>query len=244
MYAITGQKVTTNTLYAKAQELANAGKIDPISNLSSRRAYVQAGASYEAVYQSAGETATSLFSRFGCNVLSKFDLDTGHGIPTLDYGQPCNSQGLLDCDYEGATELLKHLYGSLTANVAMKSENLIYFDQSENFSSDLDLNDKAVIYVPDGCKNSSGCKVHVQFHGCGANIDSAGDYYTKNSGFNEVAEANNIIVLYPQGSGRCFDGENYFNNGDQFATKEGEHIKRMWNMVKRISGQEVTVYSD
>ena len=84
------RSVTTNTLYAKAQELANAGKIDPISNLSSRRAYVQAGASYEAVYQSAGETATSLFSRFGYNVLSKFDLDTGHGIPTLDYGQPCN----------------------------------------------------------------------------------------------------------------------------------------------------------
>lgn len=99
-----------------------------------------------------------------------------------------------------------------------------------------------MIYVPDGCKNSSGCKLHVHFHGCGANLNVVGDYFTKNAGYNQVAEANNIIILYPQTKTDCFDVDGRYKNGDQHITKDGEQIKRMWNMVKRICGQEIADY--
>ena len=72
-----------------------------------------------------------------------------------------------------------------------------------------------------------------------------------NLGFNEVAEANNIIVVYPQtvtttsdprNPEGCFEIYGFFDDGLTFATKEGEQIKRFWNMAKRLAGEEITAY--
>jgi poly(3-hydroxybutyrate) depolymerase len=53
------------------------------------------------------------------------------------------------------------------------------------------------IYVPEGCKNTDNCRLHIHFHGCGVNLTSAGSTAIFTAGFNEVAEAENIIILYP-----------------------------------------------
>ena len=60
------------------------------------------------------------------------------------------------------------------------------------------------------------CKLHVAFHGCSQGKYKIGLDYIKNSGYNQVADLNNIIVLYPQAKSNlisnpmgCFDWWGY-----------------------------------
>ena len=42
------------------------------------------------------------------------------------------------------------------------------------------------------------CKLHVYLHGCQQGKYNIGTTFIDNSGFNQVADANDIIILYPQ----------------------------------------------
>lgn len=53
------------------------------------------------------------------------------------------------------------------------------------------------LYVPNACLSQT-CKLHVALHGCLMAARNIGDIYVRNSGYNTVADANNIIVVYPQ----------------------------------------------
>ena len=53
------------------------------------------------------------------------------------------------------------------------------------------------MYVPKVCEEGQKCAVHISFHGCSQNFDQIGLEFVKNSGLNEIAEANNLIILYP-----------------------------------------------
>jgi len=53
------------------------------------------------------------------------------------------------------------------------------------------------IYVPKACADGLKCKLHISFHGCSQTLDDVDEDYVTLTGLNEVAEANNIIVLYP-----------------------------------------------
>lgn len=57
---------------------------------------------------------------------------------------------------------------------------------------------KGLVYVPTGCQNGEECRVHIHMHGCGIGLEFWDTYYARNIGYNEIAEANNIIILYPQ----------------------------------------------
>ena len=54
------------------------------------------------------------------------------------------------------------------------------------------------IYVPEQCRSTEACKLLVALHGCVQGKYKIGYSFIKNSGFNQVADANNIIVIYPQ----------------------------------------------
>lgn len=43
-----------------------------------------------------------------------------------------------------------------------------------------------------------GCALHVAFHGCEQTLGDIGSDFVENAGYNSWAEANNIIILYPQ----------------------------------------------
>jgi len=65
--------------------------------------------------------------------------------------------------------------------------------------------------------------VHVAYHGCEQTVADIGLTYVMNAGYNEWAEANDIIVLYPQAQrstmnpNGCFDWWGY--TGAEYATK-------------------------
>lgn len=108
-----------DVLEAKAEELAQAGKIDSLTNLQGSKVYVQGGASDKIVYQSVAQKSAELYQRFGTNLSQEFTLDTGHGIPTVDFGDDSCDAGedIMKCNYAGAETVLRHVYGSLGSSV-------------------------------------------------------------------------------------------------------------------------------
>ena len=75
------------------------------------------------------------------------------------------------------------------------------------------------------------CHVHLNFHGCEQSHSVIGTEYVVNTGLNEWAETNNIIVIYPQAVGNdflgnpnaCFDWWGYA--GSNYATKAGAQLQ-------------------
>jgi poly(3-hydroxybutyrate) depolymerase len=59
------------------------------------------------------------------------------------------------------------------------------------------MSDSAFAYVPKSCDTAT-CKVHVAFHGCEQDASKIGNLFYSTTGYNELADSNNIIVLYPQ----------------------------------------------
>lgn len=69
--------------------------------------------------------------------------------------------------------------------------------------------------------------------------DMIGDLFYTKAGYNEWAEANNIIVLYPQAKrsmynpNGCFDWWGY--NDKEFSRKNGRQMSAIKAMIDRLS---------
>jgi hypothetical protein len=103
--------------------------------------------------------------------------------------------------------------------------------------------DRAYAYVPKACLKAAGetpCKMHLYHHGCGGPWGSV--FYegvSHHAGFNEWAEVNNIVVIYPvmtswgttgQTKEGCWDG--YGQTGLDYTLKSGAQIQVVYNMIK------------
>src|SRR5215212_4331412 len=83
---------------------------------------------------------------------------------------------------------------------------LVGFDQTAFFDITEDrisLNRTGYLYVPAACENGASnavhrCRLHVAFHGCEHYVDRIHELFFRDAGYNAWADANNIIVLYPQ----------------------------------------------
>ena len=95
------------------------------------------------------------------------------------------------------------------------------------------------------------CRLHVAFHGCQQNADTIGDAFIRGAGYNEWAEANRIVVLYPQAAALadrvagvrldwpnprgCWDWWGF--TGADFARKSGPQISAVDSMIDRLAGK-------
>lgn len=163
-----------------------------------------------------------------------------------------------NCDYDAAGELLKFLYDSLKAERgAAKPANLHTFEQNVfgEVGTDVGLSQIGHVYVPSTCSSKEAtCKLHVALHGCLQSFDAdpAPDVVTfyRDGGYNDWAEANNIVVLYPQiaqavltkdldlakkspNPTGCWDWWGY-QNDKNYPTKDGHQIKALQAMVDQV----------
>lgn len=126
---------------------------------------------------------------------------SNHGVPTIDYGVSCAtlaSPFLLKCNYDGAGAALQSAYGPLKPKTSPVAANLMQFDQSPFKSEDDLLDVTGFVYVPTACQQNATCRLHLDFHGCQQGREYLQDTYVSHVGYNDWAEANNIVVLYPQ----------------------------------------------
>lgn len=183
------------------------------------------------------------------------NLNAGHAQITLEYGQECKTHGdnfINDCDYDGAGLLLQHIYGELNPRATSYPEaNLIAVNQGDFVVNPTlaSMAETAYLYIPSNCASGSSttCRLHIAFHGCLQNAEAIGDDFYRHAGYNEWAEANDIVVLYPQTKKSsaipfnpkgCWDWWGYSDPNSlsaDYASIDSIQIQSIWNMVEQLS---------
>ncbi|CAG7660790.1 unnamed protein product [Allacma fusca] len=190
-------------------------------------------------------------------------------LPSDSYGGKCtdasaNTDYIGNCGFSGALESLQFLLGpSIKRPGNERLEPLQTFNQREFFIPERhDMDDVGFVYVPKACKLSNPgrdrpgfggsrpaeCYLHFYFHGCFSGRDFLGMNHTVNSGFLQVAEANNIIMVFPQSVKSpendigCWD--TYGFTGKDFATRKGAQVQVVHKMLQRVLGNDIQFPED
>ncbi|HEY3197029.1 MAG TPA: hypothetical protein VGJ57_03355 [Nitrospirales bacterium] len=187
-------------------KLASAGDIDSTGNLANSKVWLFSGTKDTIVNQPVMDALQRYYQHYvsPTRIYYKHDLPAGHGMIVGDRtASACSlseSPYMNNCSYDAALNLLEHIYGSGNTPSSKLSGTFVQFDQKEFLDGDAyshSMRDSGVAYIPASCI-STRCKVHVAFHGCLQHIDAIGDEFYKKAGYNEWADTNNLIVLYPQ----------------------------------------------
>ncbi|MDR1424760.1 MAG: poly(3-hydroxybutyrate) depolymerase [Azoarcus sp.] len=141
-------------------------------------------------------------------------------------------------EFDAPARLLDHLLGKPSGAGASGGEGeLLSFAQRDFAGSDAGMGGLGYVYIPTGCRNG-GCSIHVALHGCKQNIETIGETYVRESGYQHWAQVRRLIVLYPQtaNSGKnpngCWDWWGY--TGDNYHTREAPQIKAIRAMIDRL----------
>jgi hypothetical protein len=232
-------------LKAQTEALAKAGRIDDTANLAGSRAWFFTGTNDKTVSREVVEGLNGYYSAFLAKTVIVPDKPAGHAMVTENAGNPdCGASAppyINDCDYDAAGKMLEHLLGKLAAPAAQASGRLVRFDQKPFGSRTVSMDDEAYVYIPEACA-SARCRVHVALHGCRQGMAFVGDRFVRDAGYNRWADANRLIVLYPQAIASywwpynprgCWDWWGY--TGAQYHTKEGAQIRAVRAMLDRLS---------
>jgi hypothetical protein len=228
--------------FIRSQE--DSGLIDPTSNLRNSTLFIFHGKVDSIIYQGTGRAGYELYKNYISegNIQAYFNITAEHTWPSDYYGGNCTEIGIENCGFDGAGKILSLAYGELKPREEMIQSNLRSFKQADYVQSlsAAGMAEKGFIYIPTNCQEeSSKCKVHIFLHGCIGNYEYAGDYYIKNTGLNQWAEGNDIIIIYPQTAmegpspveeNGCWDVWGY--TGDNFASKTGIQMKAIYDMAQ------------
>ena len=209
MQPMGGMGPDSKILFSKAKEFEQKGWIDKLTNLKNDRIYIFSGANDHTVYPKVVDQTEKFYLLAGTsakNIKYVKNINAGHAICTDNDGDvPCPDTKppfINNCDFIQSQAILKHIYGQLNPPTNHLSNEIKKFDQKKFFDADSDFDRSSMsqygyVYVPKSCETNT-CKVHLVFHGCLQGDTVIGDKYYRSTGYNELADTNNIIVLYPQ----------------------------------------------
>ncbi|MDO9600586.1 MAG: poly(3-hydroxybutyrate) depolymerase [Azoarcus sp.] len=247
---------------------ATAGRIDPVAGLRDDRVWVFSGGADHTVDRAVVDSLLGFYrQQIPEDALRFVTLPTaGHAMISVASPKPnaCETSEapfINRCgDFDAPGELLAHLLGPLQPRGTASARHLRRFDQAPYTPLapvDLSLADEALLYVPAACE-SGGCKVHVAFHGCRQGEEQIGLGFVGGAGYNEWAETNRLLVLYPQvrqrsgfawGSWRwvynpkgCWDWWGY--TGNTYPTREGAQIRAVRAMLEKLAEPPATGTTD
>jgi poly(3-hydroxybutyrate) depolymerase len=238
---MTGTPAATR---ADAERYAREKLVDPVSNLASARVWLFSGTRDRTVEPGVVDALARFYAAFGAKPVLVKDKPAGHAMVTEHAGNACGATEppfINDCDYDAAGALLGHLLGALSPPSAGRGR-LLRFDQREfGAGRDISMADTGFAYVPGECEGGR-CRVHVAFHGCRQGVEAVDESFARDAGYNRWAEANRLIVLYPQAIARywwvynprgCWDWWGY--TGKSYATKDAPQIRAVMAMVERLA---------
>lgn len=245
-------KVTTAFDLEDIQSLLNEyqqqGKIDDLANLKNSKVWLLHGKLDNRVIAPVTDALHQQYRKWLSEDNLKFvnDKDFAHHFPTLNKGNACDESTapfLGNCNYDAAGEMLSHIVGNLNPRVDTPQGSLHEIDQQAlGKDAAQSLADKGYVYVPSSCERGESCTVHVSFHGCNQNATAVEKAFVENSGINQWADSNNMVILYPQTKKSaflplnpqgCWDWWGY--TGDDYANNKGPQIKAVENMVNNLA---------
>jgi hypothetical protein len=249
-----------------ADQLSAQGQIDSLTNIAHEKVYLFHGYNDAVVGAPVTNWLDTIYEHWlGQNVGNLFyqtSIGAGHSQVTLNYGATCPTNGghyINDCDYDQAGVILRHIYGVLNPpNRGMLGGTFITFAQSDYTvpakPSDDSMGDKGFVFVPADCASGAQCRVHVVLHGCLQSFANIGDDFVRHAGYNEWADTNRIIVVYPQTTPSdgvaplfgvtnpeaCWDWWGYLDADPEttprYLTKAGPQIAALKAMIDRLTG--------
>jgi len=190
---------------------------------------------------------------------------TANRPPYINFGGYMQSHRILDHIYGDES-----VHGPLNPASATLSSQLVRFDQTEFFAdyeARASMGPLGFIYVPASVTPDNPARgVHIVLHGCKqgysyvdfvngradlANRATYGSRYVTSTGYNRWADANNLIVLYPQIEARddtvvqnpagCWDWWGYSSldrDAPDYYSKDAIQIRAVHAMLARISGAD------
>ena len=203
-----------------ARRSAAIGRIAPLAGMSRARVWLMQGGN-DTVCRNLPNLSASFYRKLLPQVVLKIVPGAEHGFvtdqsPTCASCVPCGTLGGMVqlCGFDMAGSLLQHVLGeTLIPRVQPLPQNLRTINQSQFWPSDaktreaIGMDYTAYTYVPSGClsNSSASCRIHVVYPGCYCSVatsppgrPSTGLDIIQYGGFNDWAESNRIIVLYPQ----------------------------------------------
>eukprot|EP00041_Stephanoeca_diplocostata_P019013 m.403279 g.403279 ORF g.403279 m.403279 type:complete len:338 (+) comp21191_c1_seq35:279-1292(+) len=184
--------------------------IDPLSNLHHDRVYIFSGKQDTVVVPGVADKLETFYSIFvdSAGIKSVRNVSSEHAMPTNNYGNTCGYKGspyINNCGYDGAFDALNHVLGGglVRGTKPAARENLRDFSQVQFFPVSppkiVGMDANGYVYVPKQCDTGeTTCQLHVVFHGCEQGAYIINDTFAWNSGYNRHADANNLVILYPQ----------------------------------------------
>jgi poly(3-hydroxybutyrate) depolymerase len=234
-------------LAAYADEMAGSGQIDALDNLDDDKVWLFHGKLDEVVSADVVREIKVWYEQAAPDVQPVLveDVEVVHGLPTIDKGVACNEMAspfLNACGYDAAGALLAELHAPLSARTTASGQ-LIQVDQPGFDAAQMLPN--AYLYVPHSCAANERCGIHIVFHGCQQSSEFVGDTFVRDAGYNEWAESNHLLVLYPQVASSkmmplnprgCWDWWGY--TGENYATRSGAQIASVMAMIDALSTAE------
>jgi poly(3-hydroxybutyrate) depolymerase len=245
-YCMSGSGIPLSTLYNYTDNQANAGNIDPTSNLANQKVYMFSGTSDTTVHQAVMDSLKTYYLHYNVGTINyNNNTPAAHAWISPDGPNACSTFGspyVNNCNIDPEQTFLSMFYGSLNAkNTGTLGGSYVTFDQSAFIGSGKGMDSTGQLYVPANCANGQVCKIHVSFHGCLQAQQSVQQQFVQKSGINEWADTNNIIVLYPQAVSSysplnpngCWDW--WGIDDTTYATKNGTEMKAVMAMINKIT---------
>jgi hypothetical protein len=248
---------STSELRTRAEEVARAGRIDPLDGLRDDRAWLFSGGKDDKVTTPVMDGLATFYAQWLSPAAIRFVKlpEAGHAMISVADPQAnaCGSAQppfINRCgDLDAAGEMLAHLLGPLQPPNA--AGQLLTFDQRpfvDGKAIDAGLADEAFVHVPQACRQAA-CRIHVVFHGCRQSAANVGRRFVDGAGYNRWANSNRIVVLYPQTAprhGLAFGSWQWLNNpfacwdwwgysGSDYHTRAGLQIKAVRAMLDRLA---------
>ena len=238
--------LNVNRLISTTDSWGKSNYIDPVENLSGSPVYIFHGTKDSTVVEGVVNALQTYYLNYNVDLTYRKDVKAGHAFITDNKGGTCGSTTspyINNCGEDITGDVLKKLYGSnLLARTQKLGGSFVEFDQSEFFEAKkaFGLANSGWIYIPINCQNGGKCKLHVVFHGCVQNYESVGDVVVKDTGYNEWADVNDIIVVYPQtgrgSTNNCWDWWGDQNDKSNYAKKSGNQMAIVKRIIDRVAG--------
>jgi predicted esterase len=237
-------QISVETLISQAQELAKRGIIPPLANLKRKTLFIFNGSSDKVVAPQSGRKLLQWGQLLlePSNIRSEFNIPAGHSFPTVNSGNPCAQERLPwinSCGYDAALNILSTLYMQTLRPGKANAKSLIKFSQVPFINGYPLMNTEGYAYIPENCRKPEvKCGIHVALHGCVQNPLTVKDAFITKAGYNDWAEANGLIILYPtvlSGNGNpmgCWDWWGY--SGTEYLSRKSPQIQSILLMVNQL----------
>jgi poly(3-hydroxybutyrate) depolymerase len=193
--------------FRNATAFAQQGLIDPVAQLARQRVYLFSGAKDNTVKSVVVDAVQQFYVLAGASagqLRYHKSPDAGHGFLTANPDNaPCGATSapyINNCGFNQSHELLRHIYPDKRepASQGALSGELVQFDQREFIQGTRSsMDDTGYAYIPQACRAGS-CAVHIAFHGCRQGASVVGPAFYGRTGYNEFADRNALVILYPQ----------------------------------------------